>query len=230
MLFGASPALGAAAGAGAGVAAGFGASPAAGVIAAAGGVTVTEPAGVAVVVVAAGAGIAAAAGAAGATASVLAGAAKSLLPPLLCFLEIRDASTTVTMNSAAASQLVPFCRALVAWAPHIWLATPSPKAAPSPSCRGRCIRMMRTRSRHTSTSTTVSKLIRMSIKGRGLCRLRLSWQAEGAAKKRPRGADGLRNFLNQSWMGPRQPVPVAAACILPRSRPRPCQTSRFREQ
>ena len=162
-----------AAGAGAGVAAGLLAGAAAGLSA---GFTVTEPAGVVVVVAAAGAG----AGVAGAAVCVTGGAVKSLSPLLaLCFLDTRVARLSVTMNRAAASQPVPFCRTFVVWAPHIWLATPSPKAAPRPSCRGRCMRMMRTRSRQTSTSTMVSNVMRMSIKGRAVWSAAATWQVEG---------------------------------------------------
>jgi len=130
--------------------------------ASAGGVTFTAPTGAVVgVVAAAGAGVA---GAAGVTAAA-GGAVKSLsaFVPLF-FFAISEASTTVMMNRPAASQPVPFCSTLVVCTPKAALVTPSPKAAPRPSWRGRCMRMIRMRSRQTSTSRTVSDKIRKSIK------------------------------------------------------------------
>ena len=196
---GAGAGIGATAGAGAGATAGAGVT-ALGAGAAGAGATLGASAGLTaagavagVVVVAAGAAgvgvgvveIAGAAGAgiAGAAGAVAAGGAVKSLSPLLalCFLEIREARITVTMKRAPASQPVPFCRTLVVWAPQTALVTPSPKDAPRPSCRGRCMRMMSTRSRQTITSTMVSNGIRMSIKGRGVWRQTADWQAEGLA-------------------------------------------------
>lgn len=41
----------------------------------------------------------------------------------------------------AASQPVTLVKTLVVWAPKIFSVTPPPKAAPSPSLFGRCMRM-----------------------------------------------------------------------------------------
>ena len=65
------------------------------------------------------------------------------------------------MKKILASQVVMLVSTLVVWAPKIFSVTPPPKAAPSPSLFGRCIRMTSIMRIATITSTTSSKLIKM---------------------------------------------------------------------
>ncbi len=107
-------------------------------------------------------------GTTGATAGVVAAlveASKSFsFASAPCFFEISTPRTMVVKKRIAVSQVVPFCSTLVACAPARLLMASPAKVAPSPSWRGRCMRISRMSRRQTRTSRTVRKLIRMDIK------------------------------------------------------------------
>lgn len=129
-------------------AAGAGVTEMAGAFAAAG-------AAVGATVVVAGAAGVVVAGAAGAGGGVAGVSPKSLPFPVVCSRAVRIAREKVMTKRITASQTVNFCSTFVVCAPQTWLVMESPKEAPRPSCRGRCMRTMRIRRRQTITSTTV---------------------------------------------------------------------------
>lgn len=76
------------------------------------------------------------------------------------------ASKTADERKMVASQTVPFCRTSVVWAPARESIIPPPKAAPRPSCLGRCIRTMRMSRILTITITTIKIPIKIESMGR----------------------------------------------------------------
>jgi hypothetical protein len=77
----------------------------------------------------------------------------SLLNPVsrLVLCEYKIDNTNVSVKKIPVSQEVNLTSTLVVWAPKIFSVTPPPKAAPSPSLFGRCIRITRTISSATRT-------------------------------------------------------------------------------
>src|SRR3954447_2648439 len=63
------------------------------------------------------------------------------------------------------SQRVSFARTCVVWVPKRPSVTPPPKAAPSPSLRGRCMRTSRMMKRQTITLIVSRALIRYGMAG-----------------------------------------------------------------
>src|SRR5437764_3557905 len=71
--------------------------------------------------------------------------------------------TKVRAKKIPVSQPVNLTRTLVVCAPKIFSVTPPPKAAPSPSLLGRCIRITRIMSSVTIIQITRRRLIRIVI-------------------------------------------------------------------
>ena len=101
------------------------------------------------------------------------------------------------MKKMLASQVVIVVNTLVVCAPKMFYVTPPPKAAPSPSLFGRCIRMTSIMSTATSASRTSSKLIKMGI-GTGNMT-----NAEGLSRRVPRD---LMVPLNPGVLSHRNPA------------------------
>lgn len=197
-------AAGAAAGAGAGVVAGAAAGAAsfagsaAGLVVAAGvgaGAGVAAGAGVVVAAAGAAAGMAAAAGAgvAGASAAGLASPKIFTGLPPDCWRLTSTASSRVRPKRMMASQTVNFCSTLVVCAPQTWLAAASPKEAPRPSCRGRCMSTTRMSRRQTMTSTAVRMPMKICIKGARIWGYFPAWQGGSLGHSWP-----LRRFSGRT--------------------------------
>jgi len=107
------------------------------------------------------------------------GSSKIFLPDFIaCRFEVSTARPRVRTKRVIARYTVNFCSTLVVCAPTSWDMAPSPKDAPNPSWRGRCMSTTRMRRRQTRTSTTVRMPIKMSInKGRRIWGHFSPWQA-----------------------------------------------------
>ncbi len=103
----------------------------------------------------------------GVAGALLVDVGRLLLVPRL-FLAITTARAIQQAKNSTVRRVVSFCSTFVVWAPHIWSVTPAPKAAPSPSCLGRCINTSRMSNALTTTTARVRMKIRMFMKVKNL--------------------------------------------------------------